>query len=126
MGGAKRYPSTAVHGVDGFRKGLNPSYVLIQLNAIIDIGFKLSFKYRGSGAVGPDQAKIGVPSAFRYLPQGNRYPGMDLFGVKARRQRGIGEIDSLRFLTDEQNSRHVVLSILPGRRNVRSLSSGAH
>ena len=30
MGGAKRYPSIAVHGVDGFRKGLNPSYVLME------------------------------------------------------------------------------------------------
>jgi hypothetical protein len=26
MGGAKRYPSIAIRGVDGFRKGLNPSY----------------------------------------------------------------------------------------------------
>src|SRR5258706_13143704 len=27
-GGAKRYPSTAARNGDGFRKGLNPSYVL--------------------------------------------------------------------------------------------------
>jgi hypothetical protein len=29
MGGAKRYPSTAVCEDDGFREGLNPSYLLI-------------------------------------------------------------------------------------------------
>jgi hypothetical protein len=28
MGGAKRYPSIAVCGEDGFREGLNPSYAL--------------------------------------------------------------------------------------------------
>src|SRR6266404_3361502 len=33
MGGAKRYPSIAVHGVDGFRKALNPSCVPISTNS---------------------------------------------------------------------------------------------
>jgi hypothetical protein len=71
----------------------------------------LTFKLRDSAFVGPYQAKIGVPPAFRRLPQGNRNPGVNFFGAKARRQGGIGEIDGLRFLAYEQNPRHFHFSI---------------
>jgi hypothetical protein len=36
---------------------------------------------------------------------------VNFFGTKARRQRGIGEIDGLRFLAYEQNPRHFHFSI---------------
>jgi hypothetical protein len=71
----------------------------------------LSFKLRDSAFVGPYQAKIGVPSAFRRLPHGNRNPGVNFFGATARRQGGIGEIDGLRFLAYEQNPRHFHFAI---------------
>jgi hypothetical protein len=35
MGGAKRYPSIAICGDDGFREGLNPSYEL-KRNIVVD------------------------------------------------------------------------------------------
>src|SRR5207302_1169370 len=51
---------------------------------------------------------------------------MNFFGVKARRQRGIGEIDRFRFLAYEQNPRHFHFSsrriILIRRSSVHKLS----
>jgi hypothetical protein len=36
MGGAKRYPSTATRGGDGFREALNPSYELVRRKKDVD------------------------------------------------------------------------------------------
>jgi hypothetical protein len=48
---------------------------------------------------------------------------MDFLGRHAGRQHGIGEIDGLRLLTDEQDARHPTL---PGKRASLAETTDAH
>src|ERR1700733_12480519 len=77
-------------------------------HAVISRACQLLRQHRTSRRIGWDHAKVGLLPPLLYFRDSDRNSSVDLFGVEARRQGGVREIDGFRLLADEQYTRHGV------------------
>jgi hypothetical protein len=76
----------------------------------MNMGPERSLHVGSSCFIGLKQAQVSDPSAFGHLLQGDFDAGMDFLGVHPWWNRGVSEINGLRSLAYEQNTRHLRLA----------------